>query len=127
MTRAANPPTSCAGCSACCEEQGLPPGYLDPERLTFLPDALRVEIAWHQREEIETGWTRHERGLPCIWLDPDASRCTHYALRPDRCRDVAVGGTSCAFWRLRRPAASPARRRRRPAGGAEKIDGAPSP
>ncbi len=90
--------------------------------MTFLPDALRDEIAWHQQEEIETGWTRHERGLPCIWLDPQTHLCTQYAYRPDRCRDVPVGGPSCAFWRLRRPPSPAARRRRR----TEKIGGAPS-
>ncbi len=97
----------------------MPPGYLDPTLLTFLPDALRDEIAWHQQEEAETGWTRHERGLPCIWLDVERRRCSQYEFRPDRCRDVPVGGSSCAFWRLRRPPAPlppparPARRRRR--------------
>lgn len=108
-------PTSCAACSACCEEQGLPPGYLDPSLLTVLPDRLREEIARHQREEEETGRTRHERGLPCIWLDTERRRCREYEHRPDRCRDVPVAGASCLFWRARRPPApmTPARRRRR--------------
>lgn len=94
----------------------MPPGYLNPTLLTFLPEALRDQIAWHQQEEVETGRTRHERGLPCIWLDAERRRCTQYAFRPDRCRDVAVGGPSCAFWRQRRPPGAPpprpARRRR---------------
>lgn len=123
----APPPTTCVGCSSCCEEQGLPPGYLDPERLLFLPEALREQIAWHLQEEAETGWTRHERQLPCIWLDLETRLCTQYALRPDRCRDFPVGGSGCAFWRARRPPlpAQPVRRRRRTATRAEKIDGAP--
>ena len=96
------PVLTCAGCSACCEEQGLPPGYLVPARLRFLPEALRDELERHFEEEAATGWTRHERGLPCIWLDGETKRCTHYELRPDRCRDFLVGGDGCAFWRMRR-------------------------
>lgn len=103
----------------------MPPGYLDPTLLTFLPDDLRDQIAWHQQEEAEAGRTRHERGLPCIWLDLERRRCSQYAFRPDRCRDVPVGGTSCAFWRLRRPPppSRPARRRRRTK---KSADGDPS-
>ena len=121
------PLTTCGGCSSCCEEQGLPPGYLVPELLTFLPEALREQIAWHQQEEAETGWTRHERQLPCIWLDPETRLCTQYDLRPDRCRDFPVGDSGCMFWRARRPPipAKPVRRRRRRAARTEIIHGAP--
>lgn len=101
----------------------MPPGYLDPSLLTFLPDALRDEIAWHQKEEEDAGWTRHERGLPCIWLDPETRLCTQYAYRPDRCRDFPVGDTGCAFWRARRPSPPPVRRLQPPA---EKVGDAPS-
>ncbi len=85
--------------------------------MTFLPDRLRDEIAWHQREEAETGRKRHERGLPCIWLDTERRRCREYEHRPDRCRDVPVGGSSCVFWRMRRPPSGTARRRRKKSAG----------
>lgn len=81
----------------------MPPGYLVPSLLTFLPEALRDELAYHQQDEATTGWSRHERGLPCIWLDLETRRCKHYDLRPQRCRDLAVGEAGCAFWRARRP------------------------
>ena len=97
------PARTCDGCSACCEEQGLPPGYSIPKLLTFLPEALRDEIALHQHEEKATGWTRHERGLPCIWLDLGTGRCQHYEVRPRACRVFPVGGDGCTFWRTRRP------------------------
>lgn len=105
----------------------MPPGYLDPERLTFLPRALRDEIARHQHEEAETGRTRHERGLPCIWLDTDTHRCTQYEHRPDRCRAFPVGGSGCAFWRDRRAPAAPRRSRHVRRRGQEKSGGRRSP
>jgi Fe-S-cluster containining protein len=81
----------------------MPPGYLVPSLLTFLPESLREELERHQAEEEATGWTRHERGLPCIWLDPATKLCRHYELRPERCRVFPTGGEGCAFWRARRP------------------------
>ena len=92
-------PLSCDGCGVCCDEQGLPPGYVVPSLLLFIPEALREEIARHQEEERETGRTRRDRGLPCIWYDMETKRCRHYEYRPDTCRDVVVGGSSCLFWR----------------------------
>ncbi len=80
----------------------MPPGYLVPSLLTFLPEALRAELEHHLEEETATGWTRHERGLPCIWLDPETKLCRHYDLRPERCRDFRVGGDGCTFWREHR-------------------------
>ncbi|MDC4206433.1 MAG: YkgJ family cysteine cluster protein [Candidatus Manganitrophus sp.] len=93
---------SCDGCGACCEEQGMPPGYLFPALIDFLPEALRKEIEFHQEEERRTGATRFERGLPCIWYDLETKRCRHYDYRPDICREIPVGGRSCLFWRERR-------------------------
>lgn len=95
------PILSCDGCGACCEEQGLPPGYPLPARLVFLPNELRKEIEAHQEEERQTGRTRHERGLPCIWYDAEAKRCRQYEHRPAICRELPVGGESCLFWRER--------------------------
>ena len=95
------PVLSCNSCGACCEEQGLPPGYLVPALLVFLPEELREELAFHQREEQRLGSTRHERGLPCIWYDPETNRCRHYEYRPDACRHFPVGGEGCLFWRER--------------------------
>lgn len=82
----------------------MPPEYRIPALLDFLPDALREEIALHQEEERQTGRTRHERGLPCIWYDPETKRCRNYAHRPNICREVPVGGDSCLFWRKRKAA-----------------------
>jgi len=87
----------------CCEEQGLPPTYTQPERMEFLPPELREELAFHLAEEVEVGFTRHQRGLPCIWHDAGTGRCRHYQLRPPICREVPIGGDSCLFWRARRP------------------------
>ena len=80
----------------------MPPGYAIPGLLDFLPRGLRRELARHQREERRAGYTRHERGLPCIWHDPETGRCLHYEHRPPLCREIPVGGASCLFWRERR-------------------------
>lgn len=96
------PVLSCEGCGVCCEEAGLPPGYIMPELIAFLPEELREELAFHLAEEAATGLTRNQRGLPCIWHDPATGRCRHYDLRPDVCRDAPIGGDSCLFWRERR-------------------------
>lgn len=96
------PVLSCEGCGVCCEEQGLPPGYPVPALLDFLPERLRNEIEFHQEEERRTGATRHQRGLPCIWYDSEMKKCRQYEYRPDVCREVPVGGSSCLFWRERR-------------------------
>ena len=96
------PVLSCKNCGACCEEQGMPPGYLFPALLVFLPVELREELEFHQQEERRIGYTRHERGLPCIWYDSETRQCQHYEYRPDRCRDFPIGGQGCLFWRERR-------------------------
>lgn len=102
MTEPIDPPLSCDGCGVCCEEQGLPPEYAVPALLLHIPEALRNEIALHQEEERQAGRTRHERGLPCIWYDAETKKCRHYEYRPDICREVPIGGSSCLFWRERR-------------------------
>lgn len=80
----------------------MPPGYLEPALLLALPPALRDELAAHLDEEHATGWTRHERGLPCLWYDADTRSCQHYEHRPERCRSFAIGHEGCHFWRERR-------------------------
>lgn len=80
----------------------MPPGYLLPALIDFLPEALRKEIEFHQEEERRTGATCFERGLPCIWYVLETKRCRHYDYRPDICREIPVGGRSCLFWRERR-------------------------
>jgi ferredoxin-thioredoxin reductase catalytic chain len=92
---------TCDGCGVCCEEMGMPPNYA-VAYLLDIPEELRQEIAYHQKEERRTGRTRHERGLPCIWYDWHARRCRHHPYRPDACRNVPVGSESCLFWRVRR-------------------------
>lgn len=96
------PVLSCDGCGACCQEQGLPPRYTAPERLGFLSEELRSELALHLAEERRLGSTRNERGLPCLWYDAATKRCSRYELRPDCCREAQIGGESCVFWRRRR-------------------------
>jgi Fe-S-cluster containining protein len=111
------PPQSCAGCGACCEEQGVPPGYLVPHLLDFLPEVLRQELSLHLEEEARVGATRHARELPCIWYDAATRRCSHYELRPPRCREFALGAEGCLFWRERRgprDQSGPERGERRP-------------
>jgi Fe-S-cluster containining protein len=96
------PILNCDGCGVCCEEQGLPPTYTQPEHLSFLPKDLRDQLAEGLAEERAAGATRNQRGLPCTWFDTATHRCRHYELRPDVCREAEVGGPSCLFWRERR-------------------------
>jgi Fe-S-cluster containining protein len=92
-------PISCEGCGACCETQGLPPGYTAPVMMTHLPAELRDEILLHLAEERRTGKRRYERGLPCIWYDAETRRCRHYEHRPGTCRRFEIASDGCTQWR----------------------------
>ncbi|HEY2910478.1 MAG TPA: hypothetical protein VGI99_09540 [Gemmataceae bacterium] len=38
--RLALPMMTCEGCGVCCTEQGLPPGYVIPELMFWMPEEL---------------------------------------------------------------------------------------
>jgi Fe-S-cluster containining protein len=67
--------------------------------MAHLPGELRDEILLHLAEERRTGKRRHERGLPCIWYDPETRRCRHYEHRPAVCRRFEIASDGCNQWR----------------------------
>jgi Fe-S-cluster containining protein len=90
-------PIACDGCGACCETQGLPPGYSAPALIHHLPPPLRnqllVELAIERRTRVR------REGVPCLWFDQDTRRCRHYEHRPPVCRRFEAGGDGCNQWR----------------------------
>lgn len=104
---------SCAGCSACCLEQGSPPGYLlllqmPPAERAAWPDQADVERVAHLPDEALARLADYHAKLmgaivsgdgPCCWLDDQADRCAFYDHRPQICRDLAVGSAGCRSWR----------------------------
>lgn len=86
------PIVSCDNCGACCMGMGIPPetgdDAIDDAWWESLTDELRQEILDRQGQP---NWA-HE---PCVWLDVETRRCTHYELRPQVCRDFEPGNLVC--------------------------------
>lgn len=84
-----HPAGDCSGCGMCCAEIGTPP-FTHTEG-----DEPPPHLAW----DFELHEWRGEQGLPCLWFDPAARTCLHYADRPQVCREFAVGSHACRRWR----------------------------
>lgn len=79
-----DPLARCEDCRACCcRKEVLLLG--DPR----VPSHFVVIDAWGGEvlERLDDGW--------CAALDRQTLRCSIYALRPQLCRDVAMGGAEC--------------------------------
>ncbi len=79
-----DPLVRCEDCRACCcRKEVLLLG--DPR----VPSHFIVIDAWGGEvlERLDDGW--------CAALDRQTLRCSIYALRPQLCRDVAMGGAEC--------------------------------
>ena len=103
----------CRGCGACCEYMGAPPGYSaaypagneapeewratdDEATWRAMPAEVRGTLDEYYRAVREGVIEDRELNAdPCIWYDPAAGRCVHYAWRPRACRDFEAGGTDC--------------------------------
>ncbi len=101
----------CAGCGACCEYMGVPPGFA-------LAYESETPASWHETED-GLAWRalpaplratlddyyqgvregriedREDIGDPCLWYDMETRRCSHYAWRPSACRAFAAGSGDC--------------------------------
>ncbi len=105
----------CAGCGACCEYMGAPPGYapaydlpaddptpdewwagVDAETWKTMPAELRATLDDYYRA-VRAGSIedREMNADPCLWYDPETRRCSHYEWRPRACRDFEAGGDDC--------------------------------
>jgi len=79
-----DPLARCEDCRACCcRKEVLLLG--DPR----VPSHFVVIDTWGGEvlERLDDGW--------CAALDRQTLRCSIYALRPQLCRDVAMGGAEC--------------------------------
>ncbi len=101
----------CAGCGACCEYMGAPPGYApayeadtpaawyespDGRAWLALPDGLRAPLdAYYRAVRDGSIDDREVMGDPCLWYDPDSRRCSHYESRPGACRAFVAGASDC--------------------------------
>lgn len=63
---------------------------------TRVPNHFVVLDAWGAEvmERLDDGW--------CIALDRQRLRCSIYAMRPQLCRDVVMGGAECLAARAER-------------------------
>jgi Fe-S-cluster containining protein len=109
--------TSCDDCGACCWHATSPPfrrvfdenGEAYWERLKRERPDLLAEMIADTRARREQGLPLH--GTPCLWFDQESRRCRHYDLRPQSCREFAVGGTDCLDARRRAGIVHPIDRR----------------
>lgn len=79
-----DPSVHCEDCQACCcrKEVLLLGDTRVPSHFVVL-DAWGAEVM----ERLDDGW--------CIALDRQRLCCSIYSLRPQLCRDVAMGGAEC--------------------------------
>jgi Fe-S-cluster containining protein len=105
---------SCAGCGACCLEQGAPPDYValrmnpqfaddptfadDAARLAGLPEAARSLLDDYLRSTAD-GTTAKDG--PCAWYDALTTSCRFYDWRPSTCRVFEINSPGCRIYRRR--------------------------
>jgi Fe-S-cluster containining protein len=104
-----DPADPCGGClGSCCRVVTRPPFHVmeDPEWTRLRaerPDlAAGLDDDLDRRSAAGGPW----EDTPCLWLDPAAGRCRHYAYRPAICRDFAPGSEECGEARAREGVAS---------------------
>jgi len=105
---------SCAGCGACCLEQGAPPDCIalrlnpdfaldptfaeDAARLANLPMEARVSLDACLRDA--AGDAVKKNGV-CVWYDAATTGCRFYDWRPSTCRVFELNGPGCRIYRRR--------------------------
>ena len=98
---------SCEGCGACCRVVTLPPfrrifnesGEEGWERLRWDRPDLLAQIITEDKGLRSRGEPSY--GSPCLWYDSTTARCLHHELRPQACRDFAIGEQDCRDARRR--------------------------
>ncbi|MCF7978987.1 MAG: YkgJ family cysteine cluster protein [Chromatiaceae bacterium] len=79
-----DPTVHCEDCLACCcSKEVLLLGDARVPSHFVVVDAWGAEVM----ERLDDGW--------CIALDRQRLRCSIYSMRPQLCRDVAMGGAEC--------------------------------
>jgi Fe-S-cluster containining protein len=84
---------SCDDCAACCMRTPIPPFQPGEEAQRDVPQSLLQPI----QERIAAD--QHFDLLPCVWLNLETRRCSHYDLRPQACRDFEINSTLCQLSR----------------------------
>ncbi len=84
---------SCDHCAACCMRTPLPPFQPGEEAERDVPDSLLSAV----RERVAAD--QHFDLLPCVWLNQETRRCSHYELRPKACRDFEINSDLCRLSR----------------------------
>jgi hypothetical protein len=92
---------------------GAPPGYApaysaegptpeewwtsaDAETWRAMPAEVRgILDEYYQAVRDGSIEDRERNADPCLWYDPVARRCAHYAWRPRACRDFEAGSDDC--------------------------------
>ena len=105
---------NCDGCSACCMEAAIPPGYSvvilnpdgwpedtgDRERVANLPEDAMASLLDAMADDLDDG-------TPCCWLDQSSMRCMYYEHRPNICREFKISSPDCLLWRKKYPQPQP--------------------
>ncbi|MBL8850014.1 MAG: YkgJ family cysteine cluster protein [Planctomycetaceae bacterium] len=105
---------SCAGCGACCLEQGAPPDYValrtnpefaadpsfadDADRLARLPDEARGLLDQYLEQSARGA---RPRDGACVWYNPATTSCRFYDWRPSTCRVFEMNSPGCHIYRRR--------------------------
>jgi Fe-S-cluster containining protein len=84
---------SCDHCAACCRRTPIPPFQPGEEAALDVPAELLQPI------QLRIAADQHFDLLPCVWLDTQTLKCRHYDLRPQACRDFAIGSQLCLLCR----------------------------
>ncbi len=89
----------CESCSSCCQFCGEPP-FASYKELDGLPKPLRDELyEYISNMEKNHVPSRGSQNLPCMWLNVESGLCVNYEYRPKICRDFAISGSDCLFFR----------------------------
>ena len=84
---------SCDHCAACCIRTPVPPFQPGEE------EALNVPAEWLEAVHLRIAADQHFDLIPCVWLDMESRRCSHYDFRPQACRDFEINSDLCRLSR----------------------------
>lgn len=86
----------CTQCGACCRE-----AFDVVEIDEADPFASRYPSLVYRTPFDKLAVRREGNACHCLLVEKGTFTCSHYADRPQTCRDVAVGGDACLFARQR--------------------------
>lgn len=76
---------TCKGCGKCCRRYEVPLLMRDVDRLAGEVDRSFVRVLVHGKN-VDPVLTKREWDLGCVFLDPEALRCSVHPHRPTACR-----------------------------------------